>query len=90
MGDKIHGATVVALETEQYPDMVYLIWLTKRFPMSRDTLSRQLELLCSLPSGFLNEDFGQIISMKKVIFESNQSGNVDTLKTPGEIIKFSS
>lgn len=44
LGDKIHGATVVALETEQYPDLVDLTWLTKRFPMSRDTLSRQLEL----------------------------------------------
>ena len=53
-------------------------------------LKKHLELLCNLPSGFLNEDFGQIISMKKVVFESNQSGNVDTLKTPGEIIKFSS
>lgn len=44
LGDKIHGTTVVALETEQYPDLVDLTWLTKRFPMSRDTLSRQLEL----------------------------------------------
>lgn len=44
LGNKIHGATVVALETEQYPDLVDLTWLTKRFPMSRDTLSRQLEL----------------------------------------------
>ena len=44
LGDKIHGATVVALETEQYPDLVDLAWLTKRFSMSRDTLSRQLEL----------------------------------------------
>lgn len=44
LGDKIHGATVVALATEQYPDLVDLTWLTKRFPMSRDTLSRQLEL----------------------------------------------
>ncbi|TCB52837.1 hypothetical protein E0H80_02230 [Acinetobacter sp. ANC 4779] len=42
--DKIHGPTVVSLETEQYPDLVDLTWLTKRFPMSRDTLSRQLEL----------------------------------------------
>ena len=44
LGDKIHGATVIALETEQYPDLVDLAWLTKRFPVSRDTLSRQLEL----------------------------------------------
>lgn len=44
LGDKIHGATVVALETEQYPDLVDLTWLTKRFPMSRETLSQKLEL----------------------------------------------
>ena len=44
LGDKIHGATVIALETEQYPDLVDLAWLTKRFPVSRDTLSRKLEL----------------------------------------------
>ena len=44
LGDKIYGATVIALETEQYPDLVDLAWLTKRFPVSRDTLSRQLEL----------------------------------------------
>ena len=35
---------MIALETEQYPDLVDLAWLTKRFPVSRDTLSRQLEL----------------------------------------------
>lgn len=44
LGDSIHGAKVTALEIEQYPDLVDLAWLTKRFPMSRDTLSRQLEL----------------------------------------------
>ncbi|WP_166167058.1 hypothetical protein [Acinetobacter sp. SA01] len=44
LGDKIHGATVIALETEQYPDFVDLAWLTKRFPMSRKTLSQKLEL----------------------------------------------
>lgn len=44
LGDIIHGATVVALETEQYPDLVDLTWLTKRFPMSRETLSQKLEL----------------------------------------------
>ena len=43
LGDSIHGATVIALEIEQYPDLVDLAWLTKRFPMSRDTLSRQFE-----------------------------------------------
>ncbi|NGP41065.1 hypothetical protein FGQ54_14605 [Acinetobacter lwoffii] len=44
LGDSIYGATVVALETEQYPDLVDLAWLTKRFPMSRETLSQKLEL----------------------------------------------
>ena len=44
LGDKIYGATVVALESEQYPDLVDLTWLTKRFPMSRETLSQKLEL----------------------------------------------
>ncbi|WP_435366384.1 hypothetical protein [Acinetobacter lwoffii] len=34
----------MALETEQYPDLVDLAWLTKRFPMSRETLSQKLEL----------------------------------------------
>ena len=44
LGDSIYGATVVVLETEQYPDLVDLAWLTKRFPMSRETLSQKLEL----------------------------------------------
>ncbi|MBD0453579.1 hypothetical protein NCY62_01190 [Acinetobacter pittii] len=44
LGDSIHGATVIALETEQYPDLVDLAWLTKRFPMSREALSQKLEL----------------------------------------------
>jgi len=44
LGDSIHGATVIALETEQYPDLVDLAWLTKRFPLSRETLSHKLEL----------------------------------------------
>ena len=44
LGDSIHGATIIALETEQYPDLVDLAWLTKRFSMSRDTLSQKLEL----------------------------------------------
>lgn len=30
LGDKIYGATVVALETEQYPDLVDLAWLKKK------------------------------------------------------------
>lgn len=37
LGNKIHGATVAALETEQYPDLVDLAWLTKRFAMARHT-----------------------------------------------------
>lgn len=44
LGDSIHGATVIALEIEQYPDLVDLAWLTKHFPMSRETLSQKLEL----------------------------------------------
>ena len=28
LGDSIHGATVIALEKEQYPDLVDLAWLT--------------------------------------------------------------
>ena len=44
LGDSIHGATVISLETEQYPDLVDLGWLVKRFPVSRDYLSSQLEL----------------------------------------------
>ncbi|ATU44168.1 hypothetical protein CS557_01120 [Acinetobacter junii] len=44
LGDSIHGATVIALETQQYPDLVDLAWLTKRFPISRETLSQKLEL----------------------------------------------
>jgi hypothetical protein len=44
LGDSIHGATVIALETEQYPDLVDLAWLTKRFPLSREMLSQKLEL----------------------------------------------
>jgi len=44
LGDLIYGSTVVALEREQYPDLVDLAWLTKRFPLSRETLSHKLEL----------------------------------------------
>lgn len=42
LGDKIGDATVIALEAEQYPELVDLTWLTKRFRLSRDTLSTQL------------------------------------------------
>jgi len=44
IGDSIYGATVIALEKEQYPDLVDLAWLTKRFPLSRHILSEKLEL----------------------------------------------
>lgn len=44
LGDSIYGATVIALEKEQYPDLVDLAWLTNRFPMSKETLSQKLEL----------------------------------------------
>lgn len=42
LGDSIHGATVIALEIEQYPDLVDLAWLTKRFPMSRKTIIEKI------------------------------------------------
>ncbi|MHA3891888.1 hypothetical protein [Acinetobacter sp. GXMZU3951] len=45
LGDTIYGAKVVSLEVEQYPDLVDLAWLTKRFPMSRQTLAAKLEIL---------------------------------------------
>lgn len=45
IGDTIHGATVISLEVEQYPDLVDLAWLTKRFPLSRQTLAAKLEIL---------------------------------------------
>ena len=45
LGDTIYGAKVVSLEVEQYPDLVDLAWLTKRFPMSRQTLAAKLEVL---------------------------------------------
>jgi len=44
LGDSIYGATVIALEKEQYPDLVDLAWLIKRFPLSRSVLSQKLEL----------------------------------------------
>lgn len=44
LGDSIYGATVIALEKEQYPDLVDLAWLTKRFPLSRSVFSQKLEL----------------------------------------------
>ena len=44
LGDSIYGATVIALEKDQYLDLVDLAWLTKRFPLSRHTLSEKLEL----------------------------------------------
>lgn len=44
LGDSIYGATVIALEKEQYPDLVDLAWLTKCFPLSRSVLSQKLEL----------------------------------------------
>lgn len=43
LGDSIYGATVIALEKEQYPDLVDLAWLTKRFPLSRQNLAAKLE-----------------------------------------------
>lgn len=45
LGDSLYGTTVISLEIEQYPDLVDLAWLTKRFPMSRQTLAAKLEIL---------------------------------------------
>ena len=45
LGDTIYSATVISLEVEQYPDLVDLVWLTKRFPMSRQPLATKLEIL---------------------------------------------
>lgn len=44
LGDKIHGATVVALETEQYQNLIDLTWLTKRFSLSREVISTKIDL----------------------------------------------
>lgn len=44
LGDKIHGATVVAMQIEQYPDLVDIAWLMKRFPLSGETLRKKLAL----------------------------------------------
>jgi len=44
LGDSIYGATVIAVEVEQYPDLVDLAWLMKRFPLSRQALSKRLEI----------------------------------------------
>ncbi|WP_151791593.1 hypothetical protein [Acinetobacter soli] len=45
LGDKIYGAEVVSLEVERFPDLVDLTWLTKRFPLSRQTIAAKLEIL---------------------------------------------
>ncbi len=42
LGDLIYGATVIALESEQYPDLVDLAWLAKRFQMSRASISAKI------------------------------------------------
>ena len=65
LGDSIHGATVIALEIEQYPDLVDLAWLTKRFPMSRETLSQKLELFNVGSSGKKLYDPNFVISFLK-------------------------
>lgn len=44
LGDTIHGATVIALEAEQYPDLVDLAWLAKRFSMSREAIAAKIDL----------------------------------------------
>lgn len=41
LGDSIYGTKVITLETEQYPDLVDLAWLMKRFPnVQRNTFSK--------------------------------------------------
>ncbi|MQW91951.1 hypothetical protein GFH30_00930 [Acinetobacter wanghuae] len=42
LGDSIYGATVIALEIEQYPDLVDIAWILKRFPMSRTTIIEKI------------------------------------------------
>lgn len=44
LGDSIYGAIVIALEVEQYPDLVDLSWLSKRFPISRQALTKRLDI----------------------------------------------
>lgn len=44
VGEFIRGAEVISISREQYPDLVDLAWLTKRFPLSRQTLSEKLNL----------------------------------------------
>ena len=51
-------------------------------------LKKHLEVLCGLASGYLDEDFGQIISMKSK--DTPSSTNATNLhKKQGELIKFS-
>lgn len=42
LGDSIYGTTVIGLEREQYPDLVDLAWLAKRFQMSRASISAKI------------------------------------------------
>ena len=72
LGDSIHGATVIALETEQYPDLVDLAWLTKRFSMSRDTLSQKLELFNLCSSGKKLYDPNVVIPFLKTDLKSRR------------------
>ena len=66
IGDKIYGAEVVSLEVEQFPDLVDLAWLTKRFPMSRETLSQKLELFNVGSSGKKLYDPNIVIPFLKI------------------------
>lgn len=70
IGDSIHGATVIALEKEQYPDLVDLAWLTKRFPLSRHTLSEKLELFNLGGEGKKLYDPNVVIPFLKTNFKS--------------------
>jgi len=70
LGDSIYGATVIALEKEQYPDLVDLAWLTKRFPLSRHTLSEKLELFNLGGEGKKLYDPNVVIPFLKTNFKS--------------------
>lgn len=72
LGDSIYGATVIALQKEQYPDLVDLAWLTKRFPLSRHTLSEKLELFNLGRKGKKLYDPNVVIPFLKTDFKSRR------------------
>lgn len=72
LGDSICGATVIALEKEQYPDLVDLAWLTKCFPLSRHTLLEKLELFNLGGEGKKLYDPNVVIPFLKTDFKSRR------------------